>query len=109
MRAKKDEITTVHRLLHSNHSLSPFVVSVPLKLNRLIKLDIYWRKQIKVFGLGVAPLTILFVCVSWNTLIPGQQLATKIIGLKGIQFKTMQGLFLKGSAVLLVVEVYLAE
>lgn len=99
MRAKKDEITTVHRRLHSNQSLSPFVVSIPLKLNRLIKLDIYWRKQIQVLGLGVV--CFVFVCVSWNTLIPGQQLPTKIIGLKGIQFKTVQVPFLKGSAVLL--------
>lgn len=55
------------------------------------------------------PFFVLFVYISLNVLIPGQQRAAKNIGLKGIQFNAVQVPFLKGSAAPLVVEVCLAE
>lgn len=67
-----------------------------------------------MLGLGIvsyanlAPIFV-FVYISLNVLIPGQQRAAKYIGLKGIQFNAAQVPFLKGSAAPLVVHVCLAE
>lgn len=94
-------------------SLSPLFV--PLRLNQLIKLEIYWRKQMKVPGWGScglqtsrSPVSVL-VYISLNILIPGQQRRAKNVDLKGIEFNAAQVPFLKGSAAPLVVEFCLAE
>lgn len=119
LRQEKLEITMPTQCCLAAPTSLPFhlslFVSVPLGINQLIKLDIYWRKRIQALCLLIVsyakPLShrLVFVYVSLDVLIPGQQHAAKNVGLKGIQFNAEQVPFLKGSAVSLVVEVWLAE